>query len=608
MQLMSIARSAPVLLCGVLSACGGGSSTTITSDLPEVVCTKPLDGAILNQAPGQISVSGTVSAIEGVDTLTVNGAPVAFDSTGAFTTPIDAVWGTNFVDFDVIDKKGYENHQSCAFLLSDSWAPDTQLLPSTITLRAAQTAVDDSSRSGNINSLADVMDAALNSNGVVNLIDSDLKSANPLYPDTCQQYGVLGNCLFDVQVSYLGMQVSGPNSISLTLVDGGFESTSVIRNATINLHVTGSASGVTFDTTGTVSLDTATATAVLNASLSQGQTDFSIRPGSVSISAGTISTNFSGLSGAILDTVTSLFNATVTSSLTQTLSDGITQFINSSLANAMSDLSIHNLATTFVVSRLDGTGTINVNFASGISTVNMNTSRMLTSFGTQFQAASAQQTDTLGAPIPSGNRLLDFTTTAPFASAVHTGLLDQALYALWRSGYFNATFTGGDLNGAVPAGVTLKIDASLPPTVSLREDGRIEIAMGALNMTLTNPAQFATTISGTIGGRVSCSDSLQGQNLLLENCTLDEKHISIGQAFLVGPSSIELENIFGSVLTSLFSEVVDNAIPVMPIPSYVLPEVVTNYGLPAGAELGLYNPVLDYQEQDVLLEGTLGLQ
>jgi hypothetical protein len=602
----------------VLGATQGGlpvtASLTVSVDGhgPAIACANPIDGAILNQAPGTITVQGSVDDLNGVSAFSVNGAPVAVGASGAFTTPVNAAWGINFVDLAAVDGVGREARRTCAFLLSDTWAPDTDILSSTISFRNAQASFDDGVRAGSINSFADALHAVVNSTGLRNTLNSALLAANPLEPFTCHQ-SVLGICVLSSQITYLGLDLPAGallGTTSQSLVTGGVSNASRVSSIRLRLRANGSAAFVPYDATGLVAIDFVNNTMTFDTSLSGGRPRITIRAGSVSVQVGTITLDFTGLDGFVIDLVAALAQGTIRNIAANTIQSFITNNFSSILDGIMSGLDVRNLPVTFDVPRLDGASPVAVNFATGFSTLNTSTTRMLTSMGTRFNATPAHARPTLGAPVPPGTRLLDPSTNAPvtIASALHVGLLDQALHALWRGGYFDATLTGGALNGLVPAGATLGLATTLPPAATLRDDGRIEIALGAVNVHVEDPALLGVPIDASLGGRVSCAIRLSAEKLVLENCTVDELHVSTGRIVPDSQTGAALDQLLGDVLNRVLSTAANDALPALPLPAFRLPASVAAFGLPAGADLGLVNPTLVASGRHMIVRGQFGIR
>jgi hypothetical protein len=139
------------------------ASLTVTVDGqgPVIACLQPIDGGMVNASPGSLQFQGTVNSSRGIAAFTVNGDDVTVVE-GAFSTPIATTFGLNVVDLAVVDSAGLTAHKICSFVLSPTWATEGQLTGNTVMLRASQSAIDDNSRAGALNSLDDLLFAVVN--------------------------------------------------------------------------------------------------------------------------------------------------------------------------------------------------------------------------------------------------------------------------------------------------------------------------------------------------------------------------------------------------------------------------------------------------------------
>ena len=604
----------------VQGATQGGVPVTASTDAvvdghgPTIACSSPVDGGILTLAAGAtLTVSGSVDDVHGVASLSMNGTAVPVGAGGAFSAPVTTVWGINFVDLAATDGTGRQARRTCAFLLSDSFAAEGALLSDAISVRTAQLAVDDNN-TASLNSLADFSRAVVNGSGLTSTLNTALLAANPLKPSSCDEEIPVPLsppiCVLTSAVSYVGasVQTPSPRTSSLTLVTGGMSSVSNVNTVVLQLRVNGSAVGIPYDTTGFVAISFVAENITFDTALSGGRPHVAIRPNSETVQVGSVSTNFTGLDGAVINIVVGLANGAVRNIVANQISSFIANNINATLDGIVSSLDVRNLGTSFAVARLDGTGTVPLTFSVGFSSLSTSPSRMLTGISTRFTAATAAQArPSLGAPLPPGTRLLDPAFPTAVQIALHAGVYDQVLHALWRGGYFDATLGAGAL-GLVPSGATIALVPNLPPAVTLRNDGRLEIALGAVNLHVDHPGLLGTPVDGSLGGRVSCTPNLSGQRLSLGSCTVDELHVSTGEIVPDAPTQAALEDLLRSILSAIVSTAANQALPALPLPSFRTPAGVANFGLPPNANFGLVTPILSNSGRHAVLSGALGLQ
>jgi hypothetical protein len=62
------------------------------------------------------------------------------------------------------------------------------------------------------------------------------------------------------------------------------------------------------------------------------------------------------------------------------------------------------------------------------------------------------------------------------------------------------------------------------------------------------------------------------------------------------------------VLQTTLADAINNGLPAFPIPTFALPASVGDFGLPAGAELGILNPQLTTSGAHFVLTGSFGVR
>jgi hypothetical protein len=212
---------------------------------PTISCDLPADGQMLNLAPGSsVGIQGSVTSPNGTVQVTVNGTPAALSSTKtSFAASIPTRFGVNFADIVATDKNGAQSTRTCSFLVANKWAPEGALYADTIDLKLIQAAIDDGARTGAVSSLGDILYDVANSPGLASTIDSGLKAANPLKAESCDSQTcvpIVGCvCDYSTGIEYLGLSLPGPETVTLTLVNGGLAAHAHLPNVAMNLHVHG---------------------------------------------------------------------------------------------------------------------------------------------------------------------------------------------------------------------------------------------------------------------------------------------------------------------------------------------------------------------------------
>src|SRR6185437_6819011 len=302
-------------------------------------------------------------------------------SGSTFTASIATRFGINFADIVATDKNGAQSTRTCSFLVANQWAPEGSLYADTIDLKLTQSAIDDGTHTGAINSFADMLYDVANSSALATTIDSSLKASNPLKAESCDsQTCLFGACVCDYSsgITYLGLSLPGPEAVDLKLVNGGFSAHARLPNIGMNLNVYGDVGPAPYNTSGWVTVSYIDVTMTINVTLSGNKPHAAIQSGSVVTSVGSISTNFGGLDGWIINNVvTPLAQSSLQNAVKTQVTNYISNNFNSTIDGALSGLDISTLGTKFNVPRLDGTGNIPLTFGIGFSSLSTNSSRML---------------------------------------------------------------------------------------------------------------------------------------------------------------------------------------------------------------------------------------
>lgn len=588
---------------------------------PTIECNTPTDGAMINAAPGtNISFGGSVNSPNGVTSVKVNGATANLAG-DTFTIPLTTRFGINFANIVATTTNGVQSTRTCSFLAANQWATETGLYADTVDLKLTQPAVDDGGRAGAITSFGDMLHKVANSAGLFSTIDNGLRAANPLKPRACdsQTCTFLGCiCWYSSGVEYRALSLPGPQTVDVTLVNGGLRAHVRVPNVGVNMRVAGSVGPVPYDSTGWATFSYLDVTMIIDTSLSGGKLHGSIRPGSVVTNVGSVSTSFNGVDGWIINNIiVPLAQGSLRDTVKTLVTGFITNNFNSVMDGVLSGLDVSTLGTSFNVPRLDGAGTIPLSFGVGFSTVSTTSSRMLVGLSSRLSAPAAHALPSLGVPIPPGAVLNDMTVSAPATAgvAVHVGVFDQALHALWRGGLFNATMSGTQLGGALPADAEIRVNMQLPPVAAMSGNA-VELSLGSMNLAVTYPGLFGGTDAGgnplpplrvVLGARATSTPTLVGNDLKFGSFVITEMHFSTGDVSLDSSTNGILTSMLRTLLQKVIDSSLNNALPALPIPTFALPASLTTYGIGPGS-LGVVNPTLGFDPRHFRLTGVLGIQ
>ena len=582
----------------------------VNSRGPALLCDSPADASMRTASPGTVlTFRGSAADANDVQSVTVNGEPATLGEDGSFTAPITTRFGINFVDVAAVDGFDEESTKVCAFLASDTWASTTSNLAGTIMLKLVQAAWDDGSRSGGINDFDDILSLVINSSGPRNAVHAALLAANPLKPSSCDRevctFGFCV-CVLSSEVIYQDSQFNGPHTSSLSLVTGGVQPIAQLNDIRLRMRVRGRVAGIPYDTMGWVTMSYARVQMILDAAMSGERPRLSTRSGSVTVSVGSISADFDGIDGAIVNIIIALAQGSVRTLVANTIRNFVANNFDAVLDSLMSNLDISTLGTTFNVPRIAGGPAIPVSFGVGFSSVSTTTSRMLIGISSRFSAPPANNYFSLGVPLPPGSVVVDPASVTRTGVAAHVGLFNQVLHTLWRAGMFEATLSGADIDPDLPAEATASVVTRLPPVAQVI-GSQVEIHLGGIEVSVDHP-DLPDNLQVSLGATVRTTVSLNGNDLAFSGLSIEELHLS-SDALALGPADQQqLEDMLRPLLQQLANSALNDALPSIPLPTFTIPSSLGPYGLPVGEELGITSPTLTTAPQHFTLRGGFGIR
>lgn len=577
------------------------TSFVVDSSGPQVTCVG--DATMVDLAPGgPLTVRGTLRDTSGVRGVSVGGTMVPVAADGSFSGTVTSRFGMNFVEVRATDVLGMENVRTCVFLVSNRWQPEAGLLTSGVSLQLTQAAIDDGNPVAPITSLDDILQTVLNSPGLSNQLDASLRAANPLKDSCDQEACAFGRCvcIFRSSVNYDGREFNGPNTTSLTLVDGGVRAHVRLENLGIRLQV-----GGTLSTSGWVRFASIDVDLIFDLSAPGGSPRATVRPGSVSVMVGTIRTEFGGITGTIVNVIASLANGLVRDQVSRLVRDYIQSNFNAVLNGLVGGLNVSSLGASFAVPRLDSMGSVSLGFGLGISALNATPARLYGGIGTRFTSMAARATSSRGVALQPASGTEPARRT-PATVIVQPGVLNQALHALWRGGFFDASLDASAFGDFFSAGSTITISTALPPVASLGDDGRVRLDLGALTATLNIAG--AGPIRASLGARASTTATLMGNDIRFAGVRLDELYVGFDDTSMSSEERTNLAAALRMILQTIVDRSLNDALPAIPIPGFTVPESLRTYGLPAGRELGITSPALALEQGLFVLRGGFGVR
>jgi len=580
-----------------------GRKVTVNSEGPAIVCDRPSDGAFVNQAPGSlVEFRGRVNDVFGANAVVVNGVPASLSADGVFTARVTSRFGINFVQVDATDTFGETSRRTCAFLLADVWSSEGAFLPAALTLGLQQNAFDDGNRFDGLDSINDLLYTALNGAGVRNALNSALQSANPLYDQCVQRVCIFGCfCALSLSVNHQDTSLRGPNDTVLTLVDGGLRASGDIRGLGLRIRI-----GGTFSTNGWVNFDQLGVDLTFNVSLSGGRPRVTLR--SINdVRVGRVDTDFSGLTGFIIDIIVDLFQGTIRNLIRDTVRDYIQDSFNDILDGVVGGLNVDNVGQTFDVDRFDGSGTSTIGFGIQFGQLDVTPARALFTINTRLTSTIIHEGFTLGAPVPPGSIRYEPSPTRSVAAGISIGVFNQALHALWRGGLLDLNVAGSALSEDIPDDAIAAIRTNLPPVIAGLDDNSITAHLGAVQALVVIPGIIDAPLDVELGGvAASGFDLLPGDVIQFRDIEVTELYFSPQDQSLTVEQTEALEELLLDLVRYLVDESINSALPALPIPDFELPASLAEFGFTPGTRLGLVAPRLFVNQTHFVAEGNFG--
>jgi hypothetical protein len=551
---------------------------------------------MVQQAAGTVTFPVRITAAFNVRSVTIGGTVATLNtSSGNYEASLPIGFGMNFVDVIATDTNNVQNSTTCFVLAAQAYNPEGATMAGSLALRLDPYAIGDPNPAG-LDSLNDIFYTVISSSALVTLVDSALSNANPIHSGGC------GIFACNPTVNYNAGTVAWDQpQTTLSLIPGGMRATVHLPNVRLNV----SACGTTCCIGGS--------NIQVTASFIDASVDFSLMlqggllrtavAGSPTVTVGSVNLNGSGFCGFVINLIQGFFTGTVKNAIQSSLANLINTRVGPMLDQITSSLDISTLGQSFAVPRLDSTGTITLGFAMAFTSLDITTARALLGIGTRFTPGMvAQNRPSLGIAQRTASALIDPPGTSnaqPVGLAAYEGLLNQVLHALWRGGYFQATLNIGS--------GTAVIDGRLPAVAAISPGGNAKLMLGGIAATLTIPGIIDNPIQILFGGQASATVTLVGNSLVFGNLTLDQLFVSF-DVTLSQSQRDAMASFLTTALQNVLGSALNNGLPAFPIPSFTLPASVSMYGLPAGARLGIVNPVLTTQDSYCVLDGAFGVQ
>jgi len=571
---------------------------------PGVNCVFPEMGQRIElPAGGAHRISGTVADIAGVQSLLVDGVPVDMDGEGRWQADVPVRWGLNVHDIIASDGEN-ETSTFCAYYAADRFAAPNLPMLDTLQLRLSQDAFDDGGPDAPLRSLGDALRRVINSQGLTDTVDRAASAQNPIVPNECRAR-VLGICLFRLGVEYQGYENAGPNQLELTLVDGGFRVRVSLREQRVRAQLRGTlgnrarirAQHLTFDMTFDAGLR------------NNGQPNIRLRQLN-EVSVGDLDADFSGFFGWLISLVFEAFEGLVRDTIVDTLRDFLRDNVDRVLTDLLGNVDIGDLSRGFDIPSLTGGQDIRLVINAALSNLDFSPAALSVGVRTQVDGPIALGDRGPGVPLLPNEENVVVPEDRRAGAAVKLGILNQVMYRLWRAGYFEAEGGGlvASLAGDLPAGTEVFLRFGQPPWVSgVDGESTVRVSVGPLSVGFLHPEFFVEPVRVRVATVIEATLRLIGEReISFEDVSIDEFHLSLAGAEMPDQARQVIEQTVRRVLQGTINRALNDGLPVIPLPDFMIPDSLAEFDLPAGRTLGLREPVLNGTMAAWFLIGNFG--
>ncbi|MFW6050247.1 MAG: hypothetical protein ACODAU_03690 [Myxococcota bacterium] len=580
---------------------------TLRGQGPRIQCIGPRDASMVDWPPGGTRlfagrVPGSPTSVE------VNGEEVDVDENGRFETDVPARFGMNFVDVEAVDFDGNVNSRACTFLLADEWATEHGFFNDSVGLTLHPDTVDDDDRA-DLDSLADAMDRLINSEGLHEALENVLLEMNPLVDwRDCFVACVSARAYYEEG----NLDMGGPHLVEMRLVDGGVRVRLGVRDVHLRLELEGTCSGFI-----TVDMPWLYVDATLNLRAGGGVPSVSTRRVD-SVSAPFFDVDIHPRGACIiLSPLVSIIEGIFWDEgdwLEGMARDFLEQGASPMLGDVLGSLR-SGMGTSFDVPRLGG-GTLPLDLAFRVSSVDADPDRLLMGGGLQVKPGSwTRGRSSRGVALPPGPilREVPVSSSQQAAVTVHVGLINQALHALWRGGYFDLDVADLVPEGLeLPEGVEATLRMRLPPVAHLRDDGRLELHVGGLAARVAIPGveELPELEEGieVAFGMVASGEILfdpSGPHVGIGPLEAHEVSVSVPTLDNVPPEGRQAaEDLLVDALQLALDHAVNDALPSFPIPHFTFGPSLEPFDL--SGTLRLTDPELEPSAPHYLFRSGFG--
>jgi hypothetical protein len=572
----------------------------VDSNGPNIICEAPSQGS-MQIWQENLTLRGTIVDRSEIDLLLVDGVEVMLDPSvidDNFEVIVHPRKGLNWHTITAIDIHGNSNEVLCSYIVADDYLAINQNLNDSIIVNLGVAALDDDQPARPIQSMTDLFRVGLEASDLEQELNQEAVQQNPIIPSQCFQT-FFSSCVLRLSANFNNLSL-GSNQVSLQ--PQGIGDNGALRflirfdDVIMNLTIQGSSALGGINTTGDISVDFIEVQGDFSIDTVAGVVQVSLITESSTSRLGDIDSNFSGLSGTIIDIALPFFESYIRDSISQTIEDAMLSQIDTTLSQAFSGFNLSDLSFDFDIIGLNGEN-ISVSLNTSLSDMSVNEEGLKIALDTSVEQSQGNPVN-VGRGIPILHQQWpEDAYSDQMTMRLRLALINQLLYVLWESGFFSLNSDDGGL----------QFDLQAPPIMTWKGEGNfLALHFGPASASFSPSDLFPNAIEMMVLSTLESEVSIDEQgalNFARNGLRFDEFDIYVVDLMMTPDERQAVKDEIGALIIAFANEGLSNTLPSLPLPSFALPPELN---LPADLTLGLRDPDVSVSPRAVTLSGRLG--
>jgi hypothetical protein len=557
---------------------------------------------VLNEGP--LDLRGSIEEADELAILTIDDVVVEIDDDGRFEYRTFPRTGINVHEVAATDRLGNTTRTVCSYFAADAFHSPIIDVEDITRLALGPEALDDGDRDGQANSLADIVDRVIDSNGWVAEVGASLRAQNPVFASVCLGDDERPPCAMSLSLDFEGLEMRGARNVTLRLAPGGIEVGIHFEDVVMQVRGTvETAVGVTPLRTSLVS-PSLEAQLIYELGAVDGRPNVDHRSTRIIQAAPVEGELVSPILADRVDAVIEANRDLISERLLRAARAHLEQALDGLLSTIFSGFTVPDLADQLVV---QGFGPVQsqLEFRSSLYSFQVDAGAVRMAFATRVLGPSRHGGAVEGIPVVGLRMPGHDGIDAPSSAAIDSTLFNQVLHALWRAGHFHFENANGVLGLGEDTTSSLRLLA--PPTLELRDgiEGSV-VHIGPLVGHLERPEEEGRPIGMRAWARLRVFPALHddGQVLQFEVSELEDFWFEMDP---VDPlTRVALRVAMTRLVPGLVTRAINEAVRGLPIPEFRLPAELQPFGFRQGLNLRLVAPQMTLRGARLEFEGNFG--